>query len=73
MEKLDQKPAHINLNRNTFHKKSLIFKKYVTRLTSSVGQKKNEGRGGIEPQTFRTPTHYQLQAGTQILFLFFTP
>ena len=50
-----------------------MFKKYVTRLASSVGQKKNEGRGGIEPQTFRTPTHYQLQAGTQILFLFFTP
>ena len=50
-----------------------MFKKHVTRLASSVGQKKNEGRGGIEPQTFRTPTHFQLQAGTQILFLFSTP
>ena len=42
-------------------------------LLRAWDRKKNEGRGGIEPQTFRTPTHFQLQAGTQILFLFFTP
>ena len=42
-------------------------------LLRAWDRKKNEGRGGIEPKTFRTPTHYQLQAGTQILFLSLRP